>query len=47
MKCKDCACYISIHVPLAGDDTMNEAMRGLLFNISIHVPLAGDDQPLL
>ena len=22
---------------------MNEAMRGLLFNISIHVPLAGDD----
>ena len=22
MKCKDCACYISIHVPLAGDDNI-------------------------
>ena len=35
--------YISIHVPLAGDD-ISFLKTSIATTISIHVPLAGDDQ---
>ena len=36
-------CYISIHVPLAGDDG-GITNQDVAVTISIHVPLAGDDR---
>ena len=38
------ALFISIHVPLAGDDGWIRYSDSRRFCISIHVPLAGDDQ---